>query len=388
MLTLGARLGPYEVIGPIGAGGMGEVYRGRDTRLRRDVAIKVLPPAVSADPARRKRFEVEARAVAALSHPHICPIYDVGAEGELQYLVLELVQGETLAARLKRGPMPLAEALARAIEMADAMATAHRSGIIHRDLKPGNVMLTKAGAVILDFGLARIVRDDAPATSDAAQTATAPLTEAGLVLGTLQYMAPEQIESRPADARTDVFAFGAVLFEMLTSRKAFDGSSAPAVMGAILRADAPSAVAVQPALPSSVDRVIRACLAKDPADRLASMQDVKVALGWIQEDLTRHVICPARPQARREGARVARWSRSLSRLPRSSVSPAISTDVDRLPRRLILPVTSTTFRCHPHCILGRHRALARRPPPRSGHATGVRPAGRSAAVDSRHGLGE
>ena len=185
MLTPGARLGPYEVIGPIGAGGMGEVYRGRDTRLRRDVAIKVLPPAVSADPARRKRFEVEARAIAALSHPHICPIYDVGAEGELQYLVLELVQGETLAARLKRGPMPLAEALARAIEMADAMATAHRSGIIHRDLKPGNVMLTKAGAVILDFGLARIVRDDAPATSDAAQTATAPLTEAGLVLGTL-----------------------------------------------------------------------------------------------------------------------------------------------------------------------------------------------------------
>ena len=185
MLTPGARLGPYEVIGPIGAGGMGEVYRGRDTRLRRDVAIKVLPPAVSADPTRRKRFEVEARAIAALSHPHICPIYDVGAEGELQYLVLELVQGETLAARLKRGPMPLAEALARAVEMADAMATAHRSGIIHRDLKPGNVMLTKAGAVILDFGLARIVRDDA-ATSDAAQTATAPLTEAGLVLGTLQ----------------------------------------------------------------------------------------------------------------------------------------------------------------------------------------------------------
>jgi serine/threonine-protein kinase len=275
---------------------MGEVYRGRDTRLRRDVAIKVLPPPVLADPTRRKRFEVEARAIAALSHPHICPIHDVGAEGELQYLVLELVQGETLAARLKRGPMPLAEALARAVEMADAMATAHRRGIIHRDLKPGNVMLTKAGAVILDFGLARIVRDDPAATSDPAQTATAPLTEAGLVLGTLQYMAPEQIESRPTDARTDVFAFGAVLFEMLTSRRAFDGSSAPAVMGAILRADAPSAMAVQPALPSSVDRVIRTCLAKDPADRLASMQDVKVALGWIQEDTSGHVA--DRPAAR------------------------------------------------------------------------------------------
>ena len=298
-LMPGARLGPYEVIGPIGAGGMGEVYRARDTRLGREVAIKVLAVEASADPTRRKRFELEARAVAALSHPHICPIHDVGSEGGLDYLVLELLAGETVAARLRRGPMPAPEVFRRAIEMADAIATAHRRGIVHRDLKPGNVMLTKSGAVILDFGLARIVRDEPAVGVDVAQTTAATLTETGAVLGTLQYMAPEQIEGRPADACTDVFAFGAMLFEMLTARKAFEGSSAPAVMGAILRAEAPSAVALQPTLPWSVDRLVRACLAKDPADRIASMQDVKVMLGWIQEELADSRSVAAVPVSRR-----------------------------------------------------------------------------------------
>ena len=285
-LAPGSRLGPYEILAALGAGGMGEVYRARDVRLRRDVAIKVLPVEVSTDPTRRKRFEREAHAVAALSHPHICAIHDVGADNGLDYLVLELVQGETIAARLQRGPMPAGEVVSRAIEMADAIATAHRHGIIHRDLKPGNVMLTRSGAVVLDFGLARIVQDDAAVDEDAAHTMTSPLTGLGVVLGTLQYMAPEQIEGRPADARTDVFAFGAVLFEMLTARRAFDGSSAPAVMGAILRADTPSASAAQPGLPASVDRLVRACLAKDPADRIASMHDVRLALTWIQQDLS------------------------------------------------------------------------------------------------------
>ena len=286
-LSPGQQLGPYKVVGAIGAGGMGEVYRATDTRLQRSVALKVMPAEVSADSTRRKRFEVEARAVAALSHPHICPIHDVGAEGGIDYLVLELLEGETLAARLKRGPMPLPEALTRAIEIADAMAAAHRRGIVHRDLKPANVMLTKSGAMILDFGLARLVADEAsPKIRDEQATATSPLTEAGVVLGTLQYMAPEQIEGRPADAHTDVFAFGAVFYEMLTARRAFEGSSSAGLMGAILRAEAPSAIAARPELPASVDRLIRACLAKDPADRVASMHDLQLALGWIQQDAT------------------------------------------------------------------------------------------------------
>jgi len=283
-LASGRRLGPYEVVGPIGAGGMGEVYRARDTRLDRDVALKVLPPDVSADPARRKRFEIEARAVAALSHSHICPIHDVGSEDGLDYLVLELVHGETLAARLKRGPMPVAEALARAGEMAAAIAAAHRRGIVHRDLKPGNVMLTKSGAMILDFGLARIVRDESAPAPDAAATTMAGLSEAGIVLGTPHYMAPEQIEGRPADARADVFAFGTILYEMLTGRRAFEGSSAAGVMGAILRAETPSAVSARPELPEGLDRLIHACLVKDPGDRMASMHDVQIALGWIEKD--------------------------------------------------------------------------------------------------------
>ncbi|HKV98527.1 MAG TPA: protein kinase [Vicinamibacterales bacterium] len=282
-LTAGTKLGPYEIVAPLGAGGMGEVYRARDTRLQRDVAIKVLPAEVSGDPVRRQRFELEARAIAALSHPHICAIHDIGAVDATDFLVLELIEGETLAARLKRGPLPLPEALARANEIADAVAAAHRRNIIHRDLKPGNVMLTKSGAKVMDFGLARIVRDEPAVTSDA--TVTAPLTEVGVVLGTLQYMAPEQIEGRPADARTDIFSFGAMFYEMLTGKRAFEASSAAGLMGAILRADAPTASSVRPGLPANVDRLIRSCLAKDPNDRLASMHDVALALGWTQRDL-------------------------------------------------------------------------------------------------------
>ena len=284
---------------------MGEVYRARDTRLDRDVALKVLPAGVSADPARRKRFEIEARAVAALSHAHICPIHDVGSEDGLDYLVLELVHGETLATRLKRGPMPVAEALARAGEMAAAIAAAHRRGIVHRDLKPGNVMLTKSGAMILDFGLARIVRDESAPAPDAAATTMAGLTEAGVVLGTPHYMAPEQIEGRPADARADVFAFGTILYEMLTARRAFDGSSAAGVMGAILRAETPSAVSAQPELPVSLDRLIRACLVKDPDDRIASMHDVQITLGWIEQELSRGA--PSAPVAVLRTRRTAVW---------------------------------------------------------------------------------
>lgn len=284
-LTTGSRFGPYEIVSPLGAGGMGEVYRAHDARLGRDVAVKVLPSEISADPSRRQRFQVEARAIAALNHPNICAIHDVGSDEGLEYLVLELVEGDTLAARLARGPLPIGEALVRAREIAAGVDAAHRMGVIHRDLKPGNIMIARAGIKILDFGLAKVLREEGPAASAMTAAATGPLTGTGVVLGTLQYMAPEQIEGRPADARTDVFAFGTVLYEMLTARKAFDASSTPGLIGAILRDDAPSVTARQPGLPDSLDRVIRTCLAKNPADRFASMHDVGIALDWVARDL-------------------------------------------------------------------------------------------------------
>jgi Tol biopolymer transport system component len=284
-LTPGSRFGPYEIVSPLGAGGMGEVYRAHDARLGRDVAVKVLPAEISADPSRRQRFQVEARAIAALSHPNICAIHDVGSDEGFDYLVLELVEGETLAARLVRGPLPIAEALARAREIAAGVDAAHRMGVIHRDLKPGNIMLARAGVKILDFGLAKVLREEATAASAMTAAATGPLTGTATVLGTLQYMAPEQIEGRPADTRTDVFAFGAVLYEMVTGRKAFDASSTPGLIGAILRDAVPSVTARQPGLPDSLDRVIRTCLAKNPDARFASMHDVGIALDWVARDL-------------------------------------------------------------------------------------------------------
>src|SRR5947207_3392989 len=226
-LATGNKLGPYEIAGSIGAGGMGEVYKARDTRLDRMVAIKVLPDLVAGDPERRERFEREARAVSSLNHPHICTLYDVGeaivespeaASVPVRFIVMELLEGESLAERLTRGPLPLEQLLQHAIVIADALSKAHRRGVIHRDLKPGNVMLTKQGAKLLDFGLAR-VGVAAPASSVSfLPTQQHPLTQEGMLLGTFQYMAPEQLEGREADARTDVFAFGALLYEMVTGR--------------------------------------------------------------------------------------------------------------------------------------------------------------------------
>jgi tetratricopeptide (TPR) repeat protein/predicted Ser/Thr protein kinase len=297
---VGRQLGAYRLEELIGAGGMGEVYRAKDPRLGRDVAVKILPAARVADPQRRARFEREARAIAALNHPNICAIYDVGQEGGLDFLVMEYVDGAPLSARLAQGPLPMDQALARATEIAEALDCAHRQGIIHRDLKPGNVMLARAGdtsrathAKLVDFGLARMIPSPV-AQSSIPPTATAPLTVSGAVLGTPQYMAPEQIEGRSADARTDVFAFGALLFEMLTGRPAFEGPSAPAIMAAILRADPPSVTALQPAVPRSLERLLQDCLAKDPADRISSMHDVLLQLRGIADEL--------RPQAQTMGA--------------------------------------------------------------------------------------
>jgi eukaryotic-like serine/threonine-protein kinase len=233
-LTAGARLGPYEIQALLGAGGMGEVYRARDTRLHRTVAVKILPAALASDPDRRKRFHREAEAVAALHHPHICVLHDVGQHDGTDFLVMEHLEGETLATRLERGPLPLAQALPLAMEIAGALDRAHRAGIVHRDLKPGNIMLTKDGAKLLDFGLAKL-RPGQGLVDRSSLTRTAAVTRAGTVLGTLPYMAPEQLEGQEADARTDLFAFGAILYEMLTGRKAFEGRSASSLIGAILR---------------------------------------------------------------------------------------------------------------------------------------------------------
>jgi serine/threonine-protein kinase len=262
---------------------MGKVFRARDTRLGRDVAIKVIGGDGPSDADRRQRFQREARAIAALSHPHICSIHDVGSEAGIDYLVLELVPGESLAARLRRGALPVDDALARGIEIARALDCAHRAGIVHRDLKPGNVMLTPAGAKVLDFGLGRITRGETDAPPASAGASTASLTQAGVVLGTLPYMAPEQIEGRVADARTDVFAFCATLYEMLTGKRAFATESAPGLVDAIVRGDTPSLSAVQPNLPPALDQIIRTCLAKDPEARFSSLNDVAIALQWARD---------------------------------------------------------------------------------------------------------
>src|ERR1700687_5523787 len=236
-LSGGDKLGPYEILAPIGAGGMGEVYKARDTRLERTVAVKVLPQHMSASPEVRQRVERGAKTISQLSHPHICALYDVGRAGETEYLVMEYLEGETLLERLAKGPLPLEQTLKYGVEIADALDKAHRQGIVHRDLKPGNVMLTKSGVKLLDFGLAKAM---APATEKSSLTSLPTqqnLTQEGTILGTFQYMAPEQLEGKEADARTDIFAFGAVLYEMATGKKAFAASSQASLITAIMSAD-------------------------------------------------------------------------------------------------------------------------------------------------------
>jgi Tol biopolymer transport system component len=278
-LSPGRRLGPYEILGPLGAGGMGEVYRAKDTRLGRDVAVKILPAHLSENAEVRERFEREARAISSLNHPHICTLYDVGRDGDADYFVMELLDGETLAARLDRGPLKLDDALKIAAQVADALAAAHKQGIVHRDLKPGNVALTKAGAKVLDFGVAKL-RDEAIVDT---VTRTTPLTSQGAMLGTVQYMAPEQLEGKPVDHRADLFAFGALLYEMLTGKRAFEGQSQASVIAAIVSSHPVPISAVVPMTPPAIDRVVRKCLEKDPDDRWQSAHDVASELRWLSE---------------------------------------------------------------------------------------------------------
>jgi serine/threonine protein kinase len=282
-LTTGTKLGPYEVQSPLGAGGMGEVYRARDTRLGRDVAIKVLSSHLSSDPDLKARFEREAKAISALSHPHICHLYDVGSQDGIDYLVMELLEGETLADRLQKGPLPLKQALQYGVEIAQALETAHINGIVHRDLKPGNVMLTKSGAKLLDFGLAKPAQNVGTMASGSMATMSKPLTVEGTILGTCQYMAPEQVQGRDADARSDLFALGAVLYEMMTGKRAFAGKSQISVMSAILEKEPEPVSAVQPLATPALDHVIQRALAKDPNDRWQTSRDLMQELKWSAE---------------------------------------------------------------------------------------------------------
>ncbi|HVA93628.1 MAG TPA: protein kinase [Candidatus Dormibacteraeota bacterium] len=288
MLTIGSKLGPYEIQSPIGAGGMGEVYRARDTRLGRDVAIKILPQHLTEKADARQRFEREARAVSSLNHPHICTLYDIGHQDGTDFLVMELLDGETLAKRLEKGPLATAELLRIGIEIADALDKAHRQGILHRDLKPSNIMLMKTGAKLMDFGLAKASEAGSPMPSSLTQSLnpsakTTPVTAEGTIVGTFQYMSPEQMEGKEADARSDIFSFGAVLFEMATGKRAFEGKTTASVIAAILEREPPPISSVQPMSPPALDRTVRICLAKDPDERFQSAHDVKLQLEWIRD---------------------------------------------------------------------------------------------------------
>ena len=265
---------------------MGEVYRARDTRLDRTVAVKILPSHLSSNPEAKQRFDREARSISSLSHPNVCQLYDVGVQDGTSFLVMEYLEGETLADRLRKGPLPLEQVLKYGIEICEGLEKAHKSGVIHRDLKPGNIMLTKSGAKLMDFGLAKAVLPASPVSSGLTQTIATPqhpLTTEGMVVGTFQYMAPEQVEGREADARSDIFALGAVLYEMVTGRRAFEGKTTASTIAAILAADPPPISSVQPLSPSALETTVKSCLAKDPDERLQTVHDVKLQLKWIQE---------------------------------------------------------------------------------------------------------
>jgi serine/threonine protein kinase/Tol biopolymer transport system component len=283
-LVTGTKLGPYEVVSPLGAGGMGEVYRARDTRLDRTVAVKILAQHLSSTSERRQRFDREARAISSLSHPHICSLYDVGQQDGIDYLVMEYIEGESLAERLEKGPLPLNQALSYAIQVADALDKAHRAGIVHRDLKPANIMLTRSGAKLLDFGLAKLrANDDGGDFAGQSNLPTEPVgfTGEGTIVGTFQYMAPEQLEAGQVDTRTDIFAFGAVLYEMITGRRAFTGKSRLSLIGAILKDEPPALSTVQPMSPLALDHIVKTCLAKDPDERWQTARDLMRELKWV-----------------------------------------------------------------------------------------------------------
>ena len=287
-LASGTKLGPYEIVSPLGAGGMGEVYRARDTRLDRSVAVKILPSHLSEDPEAKQRFDREARTISSLNHPNICTLHDVGHQDGTDYLVMELLEGQTLAERLSKGPLPIDQVLKYGAEICDGLERAHRGGVVHRDLKPGNIMLTKTGAKLMDFGLAKEAVASATAASGLTATAKTPqgshpLTAQGTVVGTFQYMSPEQIEGKEADARSDIFALGAVFYEMVTGRRAFEGKTPASAMAAVLEREPTPISSLQPLTPPALERLVKLCLSKDPDDRWQTAHDVKLQLKQIAE---------------------------------------------------------------------------------------------------------
>ena len=348
------KLGPYEIQSPLGAGGMGEVYRARDTRLDRTVAIKILPTHLSDSAEFRQRFEREARTISSLNHPHICHLYDIGSQDGTDFLVMEFLDGETLAERLRKGAVPLNELLKNGIEVAEALETAHRAGIVHRDLKPGNIMLTKSGTKLMDFGLAKPASlgtsgaGSAPLLSAArtmsGPTPVSPLTTAGSIVGTIHYMSPEQIEGKEADARSDIFAFGAVLYEMATGKRAFEGKSQIGVASAILEKDPEPISATKPLTPPALDYLVATCLAKDREERLQSAHDVRLQLKGISLSASSAVAAsPSQPsRTRRLGMLLAGVALLLAGAgityllqPRNSPAPSV--------RSYIPPPPGTTF---------------------------------------------
>ena len=285
-LSSGTKLGPYEIQSPVGAGGMGEVYRARDLRLDRTVAIKILPSHLSGDPDAKQRFDREARTISSLNHANICTLFDIGHQDGIDFLVMEYLEGETLADRLRKGPLPIQQLFKYGIDICEGLDRAHRSGVIHRDLKPGNIMITKSGAKLMDFGLAKASVASSAAASNLTVTLSTPaqshpLTAQGTVVGTFQYMAPEQIEGKESDARSDIFALGAVLYEMATAKRAFEGKSAASVMAAILERDPISTITLN--VPPALDRLVKTCLAKDPDERWQTAHDVKLQLRHISD---------------------------------------------------------------------------------------------------------
>ena len=283
-LAQGTKLGPYEIDAPLGSGGMGEVYRAKDTRLERTVAIKILPAHLSSDPVRKQRFEREAKTISSLNHPHICVLYDVGSQDGVDYLVMECVEGETLAARLEKGPLPLEQVLKYGVQIAEALDKAHRNAVVHRDLKPGNIMLTGGVAKLLDFGLAKPAVPMATlATLTAAAPRPSPVTQEGTIVGTFQYMSPEQVEGKELDGRSDIFSLGAVLYEMLTGKKAFEGKSQLSVASSILEKEPEAIRTVKPLTPPALEHAIGLCLAKSPEERWQTAKDLAQELRWVSE---------------------------------------------------------------------------------------------------------
>ncbi len=354
-LTSGTKLGPYEIQSPLGAGGMGEVYRAVDKRLDRTVAIKVLPAHLSSDPELKQRLEREAKTISSLQHVNICTLYDIGTQGDTDFLVMEYLEGQTLADRLQKGPLPIDQLLKIATEIAQALEKAHQRGIIHRDLKPANIMLTQAGAKLMDFGLAKpklpnasqalgMFTPSTPTMNLASLTSAAsPLTQKGSIVGTFQYMAPEVLQGADSDARSDVFSLGCVLYEMVTGRRAFEGKTQLSVMSAILEKDPEPIATVQPTLPAALDYTVRSCLEKNPDERIQTAHDVKLQLAWIATSSSQ-TGAPALPSSK---PRPTLWLAAIAVLALAVIALTValmwSAPARRVLRVNLLPPEGTRF---------------------------------------------